>query len=51
MSLPRVAEVEHADWPTLKRMASELELNPKGRSAIVRMRVLDHVRRRTRAEP
>lgn len=51
MSLPSLAEVEHADWPTLKRMCVEIGLNPKGRSAIVRMRVLDHVRRRTRSEP
>jgi tetratricopeptide (TPR) repeat protein len=31
-------------------MCQDLELNPKGRSAVVRMRVLDHVRRRTRRE-
>lgn len=51
MSLPSVAEVEHADWPSLKRMCESLGLNPKGRSAVVRMRVLDHVRRRARPEP
>jgi tetratricopeptide (TPR) repeat protein len=51
VSLPSAAEVEHADWPALVRFAEELGLNPKGRSAIVRMRVLDHVRRRTRREP
>lgn len=47
MSLPSLAEVEHADWPSLQRMCEALGLNPKGRSAIVRMRVADHVRRRT----
>jgi len=31
-------------------MCGALGLNPKGRSAVVRMRVLDHVRRRTRPE-
>ncbi|HEX9341468.1 MAG TPA: tetratricopeptide repeat protein [Thermoplasmata archaeon] len=50
MSLPSAAEVEHADWPSLQRMCESLGLNPKGRSAVVRMRVLDHVRRRTRPE-
>ncbi len=50
MSLPSLAEVEHADWPSLQRMCGTLGLNPKGRSAVVRMRVLDHVRRRTRPE-
>src|SRR3972149_4878583 len=50
LSLPSLAEVAHADWPALKRMCVSLELNPKGRSAIVRMRVFDHVRRRVRAE-
>lgn len=50
MSLPSLAEVEHADWPTLERLCATLGLNPKGRSSIVRMRVLDHVRRRIRPE-
>ncbi len=50
MSLPSLAEVEHADWPTLERMCAELGLNPKGRSSVVRMRVFDHVRRRVRPE-
>lgn len=50
MSLPSMAEVEHADWTGLKRMCTSLGLNPKGRSAVVRMRVLDHVRRRVRPE-
>lgn len=50
MSVPALAEVEHADWPTLKEMAVDLGLNPKGRSAVVRMRVLDYVRRRTEPE-
>jgi len=50
VSLPSIAEVEHADWPSLQRMCESLGLNPKGRSAVVRMRVLDHVRRRTRPE-
>ncbi len=50
LSLPSLAEVAHADWPALKRMCVSLELNPKGRSAIVRMRVFDHVRRRVRPE-
>src|SRR2546422_10740048 len=50
VSVPSAAEVEHADWPTLQRMCESLGLNPKGRSGVVRMRVLDHVRRRTRPE-
>lgn len=50
MSLPLVAEVEHADWPTLQRLCATLGLNPKGRSSVVRLRVLDHVRRRVRPE-
>lgn len=41
---PSPAEVEHADWPALKAFAADLGLNPKGRSAIVRQRVLDHLR-------
>jgi len=49
VSLPSLAEVEHADWPSLQRMCEALDLNPKGRSAVVRMRVADHVRRRTLA--
>lgn len=51
MSLPSFAEVEHAEWPVLKQMCESLGLNPKGRSAVVRMRVLDHVRRHARPEP
>jgi tetratricopeptide (TPR) repeat protein len=51
VSVPAIGEVEHADWPTLKEMAVDLGLNPKGRSAVVRMRVLDYVRRRTEPEP
>ncbi len=43
-TMPSPAEVEHADWPSLKSFASGLGLNPKGRSAIVRQRVLDHLR-------
>ncbi len=50
VSLPSLAEVEHADWPSLQRMCGTLGLNPKGRSAVVRMRVLDHIRRRSRPE-
>lgn len=50
MSLPSLAEVEHADWPTLTRICSDLGLNAKGRSGVVRMRVLDHVRRRVHPE-
>lgn len=50
MSLPSLAEIEHADWPTLKQMCASLGLNSRGRSAIVRMRVLDHVRRRVHPE-
>src|SRR6266704_7210163 len=50
VSVPSAAEVEHADWPTLRQMCESLGLNPKGRSGVVRMRVLDHVRRRTRPE-
>jgi tetratricopeptide (TPR) repeat protein len=50
MSLPSLAEVEHADWASLRRICTNLGLNPKGRSEIVRMRILDHLRRRVRAE-
>src|SRR2546429_9178250 len=50
VSVPSAGEVEHADWPTLQRMCESLGLNPKGRSGVVRMRVLDHVRRRTRPD-
>ncbi len=50
MSLPSLAEVEHADWPSLQRICGTLGLNPKGRSEVVRMRVLDHLRRRVRSE-
>jgi tetratricopeptide (TPR) repeat protein len=50
MSLPSLAEVEHADWTALEKMCADLGLNPKGRSSVVRMRVLDHVRRRVRPE-
>src|SRR5438445_13424580 len=46
VSLPSLAEVEHSDWPSLQRMCETLGLNPKGRSAIVRMRVADYVRHR-----
>ncbi len=51
MSLPTRVEVEHADWPSLQRMCADLGLNPKGRSGLVRMRVLDHVRRKEHIEP
>src|SRR2546427_8202075 len=44
VTLPSAAEVEHAEWPALKAFASELGLNPKGRSGLVRQRVLDHLR-------
>ena len=50
MSVPSGAEVEHADWPTLQGMCRSLGLNPKGRSGVVRMRVLEHVRRRGRPQ-
>jgi tetratricopeptide (TPR) repeat protein len=50
VSLPSPAEVDHADWPVLKRMCESLGLNPKGRSGVVRMRLADYVRRRTRPE-
>ena len=50
MSLPSLAEVEHADWPTLQRLCAALGLNPRGRSSIVRLRVLDHVGRKVRPE-
>src|SRR3989442_377547 len=50
MSVPSAAEVEHADWPTLQGMCRSLGLNPKGRSGVVRMRVLEHVRPRGRPE-
>ena len=46
MSLPSLAEVEHSDWPSLQRMCETLGLNPRGRSAVVRMRVADYVRHR-----
>src|SRR5439155_21127907 len=51
VSVPSAAEVEHADWPTLQRMCGSLGLNPKGRSGVVRMRVLENLRRRGRPEP
>ena len=44
VTLPSAAEVEHAEWPALKTFATELGLNPKGRSGLVRQRVLDHLR-------
>lgn len=47
MSLPSIAEVELADWPSLQRMCEALDLNPKGRSAVVRWRVTDFVRRQS----
>src|SRR5437879_9852850 len=46
VSLPSLAEVERSDWPALQRMCETLGLNPKGRSAVVRMRVADYVRHR-----
>src|SRR5438132_8485494 len=46
VSLPSLAEVEHSAWPSLQRMCETLGLNPKGRSAVVRMRVADYVRHR-----
>src|SRR5205807_3462525 len=46
VSLPSLAEVEHSDWPALQRMCETLGLNPKGRSAVVRMRVGGYVRHR-----
>jgi tetratricopeptide (TPR) repeat protein len=48
VTLPNPAEVEHADWPALKTFAAELGLNPKGRSGLVRQRVLDHLRTQPR---
>src|SRR5439155_6994671 len=48
VTLPSAAEVEHADWPSLKTYATELGLNPKGRSGLVRQRVLDHLRTQPR---
>src|SRR3989442_4380106 len=50
MSVPSAAEIEHADWPTLQGICRSLGLNAKGRSGVVRMRVLEHVRRRGRPE-
>ncbi len=50
LSSPSLAEVEHADWPALERLCATLGLNPKGRSSVVRMRILDHVRRRIQPE-
>ncbi len=44
MTLPGAAEIEHADWPALKEHAFALGLNPKGRSGMVRQRILDHLR-------
>jgi len=44
MTLPSAAEIEHADWPTLKEHALALGLNPKGRSGMVRQRILDRLR-------
>jgi len=48
VTLPSAAEVEHADWPALKTFATGLGLNPKGRSGLVRQRVLDHLRTQPR---
>jgi tetratricopeptide (TPR) repeat protein len=50
VSLPSVAEVEHADWPTLKGMCESLGLNGKGRSDVVRSRVLEFVHRHSRPQ-
>lgn len=50
MTVPTAAEVDHASWSALKEMAASLGLNPKGRSAVVRRRVMGHVRRRARPE-
>lgn len=50
MSLPSPAEVEHADWLALQRLCVDLGLNPKGRTSVVRLRILEHVRRRVRPE-
>ncbi len=47
--IPSAVEVEHADWATLKAYCDALGLNPKGRSAVVRQRVLDHVAARAPA--
>ncbi len=44
MTLPSAAEVEVLEWPALKAVAVELGLNPKGRSGIVRRRVLEFLR-------
>ncbi len=50
MSLPSLAEVEHADWASLQRLCTSLGLNPKGRTSVVRLRILDHVRKRVHPE-
>src|SRR5256712_11610121 len=50
VSFPSAAEVEHADWPAPTRMSQSLGLTPKGRRGVVRMRVLDLVRRRAPPE-
>ena len=41
--IPSAVEVEHADWSTLQEYCEALGLNPKGRSGVVRQRVLDFV--------
>lgn len=51
MSIPSPSEIEHAEWAVIKQAAERLGLNPKGRSDVVRARILDHIRRRTRPEP
>src|SRR2546429_8031321 len=44
--MPSLAEVEHSDWPSRHGLRATLGLNPKGRSAVVRMRGADYVRHR-----
>src|SRR5207247_10200778 len=51
LCLPSAADVQHAGWPALHRTCGSLGLNPKGRSGVVRMRVLENLRRRGRPEP
>lgn len=46
MTVPTPAQVEHASWEELKGFAVRFGLNPKGKSSLVRRRILDYVRDR-----
>lgn len=44
MTVPTPAQVEHAPWRELKGLAVRFGLNPRGKSTLVRQRILDYVR-------